>query len=365
MIELLRRLAYLFNRRRLEREMAEEMAYHREQMAADGRTNFGDDLRLREDAREMWGWSWLDRLQQDLSYGARVLRNAPGFTLTAMLVLVLGIGVPLSAFRVVLSDLQGASAPDPDSLVRLTRRAPSAQTTSLTYPELAFYAANATVVPKRHRDLQRNPSAFGETSTGGPRPSRSTSRLSTANYFPEFGIAPALGRVLTTDDERPDAEPAAVIGEVFWQRRLGGDPAVIGRSIRVNGKVLRVVGVMPRSADIRDDVWMPLVRQPYVVEGSTLLTDWHSALTVYGRLRPGVSPQASQQETLALAARLRERWPDRVWKDEYLEARPIHEFDPQQRGIQDRADCRGPGAVAARRGVRQSRHARAGARRDP
>src|SRR4029079_9081575 len=122
-------------------------------------------------------------------------------------------------------------------------------------------------------------------------------------------------------------EPAALVGELFWQRRLGGDPAVVGRSIRVNGKLLRVVGVSPRAAKSHDDVWMPLVRQPYVVEGSTLLTDWNSALDLYGRLRPGVSPQASQQETLALAARLRDIWPDRVWKDEYLEARPVLEID--------------------------------------
>ena len=310
MMELLRRISYLWNRRRLEREMAEEMAYHRELMSPDRRTNFGDDLRLREDAREMWGWTWLDRLHQDLTYGARVLRNAPGFTLTAMLVLVLGIGVPLSAFRVVLTDLRGGSVPDPDSLVRLTRRAPGAHMTNLTYPELAFYAANA----KSFRNvIGVSQAQSGSLQRGRSRqharviPSRSTWRLPPSNYFPEFGIAPALGRVLTPDDERPDAEPAAVIGELFWQRRLGGDPAVIGRSIRVNGKLLRVVGVMPRSARTRDDVWMPLVRQPYVVEGSTLLTDWNSALDLYGRLRPGVSPQASQQETLALAASLREQ----------------------------------------------------------
>ena len=133
--------------------------------------------------------------------------------------------------------------------------------------------------------------------------------------------------MLTPDDERPDAEPAAVVGELFWQRRLGGDGGVIGRSIRVNGKVVKVVGVMPRSAQTGDDVWMPLVRQPYIVEGSTLLTDWHSSLDLYGRLRPGVSPQASQQETLALAARLRESRPGHVWKDEYLEARPVNAFD--------------------------------------
>ena len=66
MRELLRRIGYLWNRRRLEREMADEMAYHRELMAPDRRTDFGSDLRLREDAREIWGWAWLDRLRQDL-----------------------------------------------------------------------------------------------------------------------------------------------------------------------------------------------------------------------------------------------------------------------------------------------------------
>src|SRR5688500_12684917 len=121
MMELLRRISYLLNRRRLEREMADEMAYHRELMSPDLRTKFGDELRLREDAREIWGWTWLDRLHQDLTYGGRVLRNAPGFTLTAVLVLALGIGVPLTAFRVVLEDLQGGPVPDPDSVVRLTR----------------------------------------------------------------------------------------------------------------------------------------------------------------------------------------------------------------------------------------------------
>ena len=246
-----------------------------------------------------------------LSYGARVLRNAPGFTLTAMLVLVLGIGVPLTAFRVVLDDLRGGSVPDPDTLVRLTRRAPGAHTTHLTFPELAFYAANATSFRNVIGVFQANQAVFSEAAGDGAPESISVT-FATSNYFPEFGVAPTLGRVLTPDDERPDGEPVAVIGESFWRRRLGGDPAVIGRSIRVNGKLLRVVGVMPRSARARDDVWMPLVQQPHVVEGSTLLTDWNSALVVYGRLRPGVSPQASQQETLALAARLREQSPERL-----------------------------------------------------
>ncbi len=161
---------------------------------------------------------------------------------------------------------------DPDTLVRLTRRAPGAHMTNLTYPELAFYAANAKSFRNVIGVSERNQAVFSEAAAGStPEPIHLA--YATSNYFPEFGIAPALGRVLTPDDERPDAEPAAVIGELFWQRRLGGDPAVIGRSIRVNGKLLRVVGVMPRSAQTRDEVWMPLVRQPYVVDGGTLLTE--------------------------------------------------------------------------------------------
>jgi len=192
MMELLRRISYLWNRRRLEREMA----YHRELMSADRRTNFGDELRLREDAREIWGSTWLDRLHQDLTYGARVLRNAPGFTLTAMLVLVLGIGVPLSAFCVVLTDLQGRSAPDPDSLVHLTRRAPGAHMTNLTYPELAFYAANAKSFRNVIGVSQRNPAVFSEAAAGTtpePIPESINVAFATSCYFPEFGIAPRSG----------------------------------------------------------------------------------------------------------------------------------------------------------------------------
>ena len=329
MKELLRRLSYLLNRRRHEREMAEEMAYHREMMSPDRRPAFGDDLRLREDAREMWGWTWLDRLRQDLSYGFRVLRNAPAFTLTAMLVLVLGIGIPLSAFRVMMSDLRGGSIPDADSLVRLTRRAPGSHITNLSYPELTFYTEHAKSFRSLIAVTQRNPAVFEEMASGSaPRAGESVNvTFATASYFQEFGIAPAAGRLLSADDERPDAEPVALIGERFWQRRLGGDTSIVGRSIRLNGHLVRVVGVTARTAKTGDDVWMPLVRQPFVVEGSTLLSGWSSALDVYARLRPGVSPEVSQQETLVLAASLRERWPDRVSQGEYLEARPVSALD--------------------------------------
>src|SRR6476646_4856105 len=116
----------------------------------------------------------LDGLHQDLTYGARVLRNAPGFTLTAMLVLMLGIGVPLSAFRLVVNDLRGSTAPNPGSLVHLTRRAPGAQMTSLTYPELAFYAANVKSFRSIIGVSQHNPAVFSEAAAGASGAARAS-----------------------------------------------------------------------------------------------------------------------------------------------------------------------------------------------
>src|SRR5437868_1844311 len=100
MRKLFRHIGFLFNRRRLERELAEEMEVHREMMPAERRQHFGNAARLREDAREAWSWPWLDQLWQDLCYGARVLVRAPGFTVGAVAVLALGVGVNLAEFQI-------------------------------------------------------------------------------------------------------------------------------------------------------------------------------------------------------------------------------------------------------------------------
>ena len=189
-MQLLRRIGYLWNRRRLEREMADEMAYHRELMAPDRRTDFGSELRLREDTREIWGWAWLDRLQQDLSYGARTLRNSPGFTLTAVLVLALGIGVPLTVFRAVTLGPSGRGAARP----RYTRAVEAARAGCVHHQpavsRMAFYAANAKSFRSVIGVSERNPAVFGETPTGR-EPEQIQVAFATSNYFPEFGIGPA------------------------------------------------------------------------------------------------------------------------------------------------------------------------------
>src|ERR1051326_5899289 len=100
MRKLFRRFYFLLNRRRLQRELADEMEAHREMMTADRQTHFGNTTTLREQAYDTWSWSWLAHFLQDLSYGVRMLRRAPGFTLGAIGVLALGVGVNLADFAI-------------------------------------------------------------------------------------------------------------------------------------------------------------------------------------------------------------------------------------------------------------------------
>src|SRR5690348_17345116 len=99
--ELFRRIYYFLNRRRLQRELDQDMAVHREMLSEEHRTAFGNPAVLREQANAAWGWAWLERLLQDLGFGARMLRRSPGLTLTAVIVLALGIGVNVTAFNFV------------------------------------------------------------------------------------------------------------------------------------------------------------------------------------------------------------------------------------------------------------------------
>jgi len=142
--EIFRRIFYLLNRRRLDAELESDMEFHREMASRAGRSNFGNTLRLREQAREAWGWTWLDRLIQDLRFGSRILARSPGFTLMAVLVLAIGIGVNVAAFTVFDKVcLEPLPVRDPASLVRLERFSPTANTDGTPYTSLLFYARNA------------------------------------------------------------------------------------------------------------------------------------------------------------------------------------------------------------------------------
>ena len=134
MTELFRRLRYLLNRGRFDQELADDLEFHREMAARAGGARLGDAVRLREDARAAWGWTWIDRLGQDLRYAARMLWRSPGFTLTAVVMLAIGIGANIAAFGFLnLIVLRPLPVRDPDTLLRFERRSPQQYATDLPY----------------------------------------------------------------------------------------------------------------------------------------------------------------------------------------------------------------------------------------
>src|SRR6476469_9531582 len=135
-----RRIHFLLNRRRLERELAEDMAAHREMMDPERQRSFGSAAMLQEDARAVWLAPWIEGLWQDLRYGARVLRQAPGFTLGAVLVLALGVGVNLVEFQIFDAMIfHRLDVRDPAGLLQFSRNSRQGRKLGTPHAAVEFY----------------------------------------------------------------------------------------------------------------------------------------------------------------------------------------------------------------------------------
>ena len=323
MNELFRRLRYLLNRRRFDRELESDMQFHREMSAQTGGTNFGNVLRLREEARDAWGWTWIDRIRQDLHYGFRIMARSPGFTITAVLVLALGVGINVAAFNVFdMVALKALPVREANSLVRLERRSPTAYTSEMAYPSFLFYREHAKTLSAAMAVLGVPPMQVDDDAVAA------SSSFVTPNYFTELGTQAAYGRTFDPAIEgAPDSHPAAVISYGLWQRRFAGDPNVVGRTIRLNNKPVTIVGVTPYALATLGgqypDIWLPVRQLPYFVDGSKVLDDFNdSSVRMWGRLAPGVSARMAEQELAALTNQLRRQRPSAVWDKEFIQSSP-------------------------------------------
>jgi predicted permease len=321
--EFFRRLRFLLNRRRLEQDLAADMEVHREMAALAGQSNFGNDLHLREESRDAWGWMWLDHLGQDLRYAARRLRQSPGFTLAAVLMLAIGLGVNIAAFGFFdLLVLRPLNVRDPGTLLRFHRRTQQNFAFAMPYPEMDFFRRHATTLSSVVALNQSKISMEGEVKPV-------MAHFVTGNFFRELGAGARFGRPLDPErDEAPDAEPVVVLADRFWQRHFGADPQVIGRTIHINGIPATVIGVaVPEFSGLsmgEPALWAPIATQPRLAAGSHLLTSYaiETGVEMWGRLRLGVSPKAAEQELSALAAALRKEQPVGIWENETLPSEP-------------------------------------------
>jgi putative ABC transport system permease protein len=316
-----RRIANLFRRGKFDRELDEEMRLHRELrerelrggaevfggVAADkvryaAQQRFGNELKLREESRDMWGMNWVEDFFQDVRYGARMLRKNPTFTAIAVLTLALGIGANTAIFSVVNAVLLKPLAMEAPSRVLYVQ-----EKWRDLYP--GFSVGNFTEVQRQNTSFEKmcasNNASFNLSTADVPV--RVQGEIATANYAATFGVQPIAGRFFTAEEDKRGTVHVVVISERLWRTRLHADPAIIGQSLRVNGVQSEVVGVMPKSFDpllLNSDIWVPAA---FTAEQIADYDDHY--LNVMGRLKAGVSPAQAQSELNVIALRLQKAQP--------------------------------------------------------
>jgi len=313
-IELGRRLLMLFRRSQFDRDLEEEMCLHRElreqeQLEAGvapeearyaAHRRFGNDLVLREESREMWGWNWLENTLQDVRYGFRMLVKNPGFTTVAVLTLALGIGANTAIFSVVNAVLlRPLPYPRPGEIVQVNLAWKGGGVNdALTVPEFVFYRDHASAF-QAMAGFRGGP----DLSIKRDGASEWTSSLRvTDGFFRVLGVAPALGRGILREETRPGGAQSAVLSDSLWQKAFGADPAVIGRQVEMGDASYTVVGVMPPHFTFVGqpaDVFVPL-------QLGRSIADTGMNTRVIARLKPEISLAQAQANISVVFDQLRQ-----------------------------------------------------------
>ena len=311
-----RRLRALLRRGEMDGELEEELRYHLEREAElhvrGGMTSgearraalraFGGVEQARELCREARGVRMLQDLWQDLRYGARKLRKSPGFTLVAVMTLALGIGANTAIFSVVNAVLlRPLPFPDSERIVALEGVNPSKGITdsNMSAPDFADWK-------EQGRSFEQVAALFtgGALLVNGEEAERVRATSVTEDFFPLFRTPARLGRALESGDSKKDATSVAVLSHGLWQRRYGGDPAVVGRQIIVGRGSTTVVGVMPPGFNFpeRTEIWFPFALDPAAERRD------NRYLEVVARLKPGAALAGAQAELDTVNARLAESY---------------------------------------------------------
>lgn len=324
--KLLRRLGYWLRYQRRGVELADEIEAHRamrqqelersgmsvKEAAIESKRLMGNTLLAREGARDVWGWNLIDDAWRDMRAGIHDFRRAPGFWISASLILSLGIGVNVAAFQVLDAVFwKPLEIREPHTLVRLFRG-----NSFGTFPYLSVPALEANTSIFSALLARSNPRAeVGGLVWGNDPANKPMASFVSSNWFEELGYRPIRGRLFRAGlDDAPNAEPGVIISEVFWKRRLDSDPEIVGKQVRLNNRVATVLGivsrdVMPPSYDTM--VWMPLTQVNYFEPGTELLTSWRmNGVQVYGRLRSGVPIDAVRQAVQPAMDELIRQHPD-------------------------------------------------------
>lgn len=245
----------------------------------------------------------METLRQNLRYGLRTLANSPGFTSVAILTLALGIGANTAIFSVVNTVLlQPLSYPNPDRLVELELSSPQGNGDITSIPKFNVWREQSQVFDSVAAYDFAGP---GINLTGGDRPEQVKGIHASADYFRVFGAPMALGRTFTAEEDRPGGPAVAVISNVLWRSRYGGDPAIINRTIDLGGEPYTVIGVLGPTfaSNTKNDIWVPLKPDPNS-------TNQGHYLHATARLKPGVTLAQAQAAMKVAADEFNRKFPN-------------------------------------------------------
>jgi putative ABC transport system permease protein len=324
----LHRLAALFRRRHLEDDLAAELRSHVEMAvelnlrkgmtAEDARREalrgFGGIEQTKELYRDQRGLPMIETALQDLRFGFRMLRRSPGFSILAILCLTLGIGANAAVFSWIEGIL---FRPYPlvahqERLLAVTGTARGeAGPTDISWPDLIDLRKSSTRI-----DSFIVSKIMGTTLSLGDRAERTIGSIVSANYFDAIGVHPILGRGFEPgEDVGRNAHPVTVISYQLWKGRFKGDPAIIGKTQRLNGIEHTIVGVAPEGflgtfVGWGMQFWVPASMEETFESGGYKLEDRDARwIEAYVQLKSGVTPEQAQQEMSAIAKRLETDYP--------------------------------------------------------
>ena len=255
----------------------------------------------------------LSSFVQDVRYSLRLLRKNPGFTAAAILTLAVGIGANTAIFSVVNSVLLRPLAfTDSSRLVRVFTHDHTRENLGLTFLDFIDVRARSHAFRSLGAYWENDANLFDQN---GPQKIRAA--FATADLFSLLDVRPLMGRLFRPTDDRVGYEPIAVISYGLWQRRYGGDPAIVGKSIEVDSSPYTVVGILPRGFHYpgETDLWMPMGVGENFLNGLHVERRNH-AMDVVGRLQPGVSLDRATAEIAVLMEQLAQEHPttDAGWQ---------------------------------------------------
>jgi predicted permease len=307
---LVQGLLALMRRRSLDDELDSEIVAHLELAERDARArglsadearlaarrSFGGIVQVKEEHRDRRSFSWIDAFLRDLRYGLGSLVRAPGFTAVVVSVLALGIGANVAMFGVVDGViLKPLPFSEPDRIVGVWEAPRPGTSNATSAPDFQDWKRLATVFEAlcAEQPISAAVDVQGE-------PNRLSGKAVTADYFRVFTAGTQLGRTFAPGEDQPGAARVVVLSHAAWQDYFGADPAILHRQIMLDGEPHRVIGVLRAGAFDREETrfWTPLVFTP---DQQVREIHW---LTVYGRLRAGVSLEQAHDRMQAIHAAL-------------------------------------------------------------